>query len=235
VRFKQAALGPVWVLAQPLSILLALTVVFQQVTTVDTGGVPYAAFALPGITVWTFTTTCLAMGSRVFIANKKLVTHVACPRTPFVTASVLSAAPNLLLPLAFTLVTVVWLTGLPPVQVLLLPLLVAALVVLVWSLTLVAASLNVRFRDVSNVVPFVLQGGLFLTPIGYPLSSVDGWLEALLYLNPFTGLIEAWRWALLGSSLDPLLAAITAVETLLALLLGWRLFSRLETRFADII
>jgi lipopolysaccharide transport system permease protein len=235
VRFKQAALGPVWVLAQPLSILLALTVVFQQVTTVNTGGIPYAAFALPGITVWTFTSTCLAMGSRVFIANKKLVTHVACPRTPFVTASVLSAAPNLLLPLVLTIGTVIWLTGLPPVQVVLLPLLVAGLVALVWSLTLIFASLNVRFRDVSNVVPFVLQGGLFLTPIGYPLSSVDGWLKVLLYLNPFTGVIEAWRWALLGTSIDPVLAAITAVETVLALVLGWRLFSRLETRFADII
>jgi lipopolysaccharide transport system permease protein len=132
-------------------------------------------------------------------------------------------------------VTVVWLTGLPPVQVLLLPLLVAALVVLVWSLTLVFASLNVRFRDVSNVVPFILQGGLFLTPVGYPLSSVDGWLEVLLYLNPFTGIIELWRWSLLGSSVDPGLVAVTAGVTLLALVLGWRLFSRLETRFADII
>ena len=229
VRFKQAALGPIWVLAQPLGILLALTVVFQEVTTVDTGGIPYAAFALPGITVWTFATTCLAMGSRTFIANKKLVTHVACPRTPFVTASVLSAAPNLLLPLGMTLVSVVALLGVPPLQIVAFP------VLLVWSLTLVFASLNVRLRDVSNVVPFLLQGGLFLTPIGYPLASVDGWLQVLLYANPFTGIIELWRWALLGSAIDALLVAVTVVETTLALLLGWRLFARLEVKFADII
>jgi ABC-type polysaccharide/polyol phosphate export permease len=235
VRFKQAALGPVWVLAQPLAILLALTVVFQEVTTVDTGGIPYAAFALPGITVWTFVTTCLAMGSRVFIANKKLVTHVACPRTPFVTASVLSAAPNLLLPLAITVPTVVVLSGTPPVQVVLFPLLLALLIALVWSLTLVFASLNVRLRDVANVVPFLLQGGLFLTPIGYPLASVDGWLQVLLYANPFTGVIEMWRWALIGSPIDAVLVAVTLGETALAVVLGWRLFARLEVRFADII
>jgi ABC-type polysaccharide/polyol phosphate export permease len=235
VRFKQAALGPIWVLAQPLAILLALTVVFQEVTTVDTGGVPYAAFALPGITVWTFVTTCLAMGSRTFIANKKLVTKVACPRTPFVTSSILSAAPNLVFPLVLTIVVVVVTTGLPPVQFALLPVVLVLLIGLVWSVTLVLASLNVRLRDVANFVPFLLQGGLFLTPIGYPLSSVDGLLEVALYLNPLSGIIEALRWTLTGGSLDLVLVGITAGMTGLAMAAGWMLFSRLEVRFADII
>jgi ABC-type polysaccharide/polyol phosphate export permease len=235
VMYKQSALGPLWLLIQPLGILGAFTVVFHGVASVDTAGIPYALFALVGVTVWTFVQTAISSGTRAIIINKKLVKNVACPRLPFATASVAAAIPNLLLPLLLTLAGVFVLGRSLPLNALLLPACIAWLLFLVWSLVLLFSATNVPFRDVTSVVPFLLQGAIFLTPVAYPLSEAPSTLAALLHLNPFTGLIEFWRWSLLGSDVDTVVVGAALVETLVIAVAGWQVFTRLEPRFADVI
>jgi ABC-2 type transport system permease protein len=235
VRHKQAALGPLWLFIQPLGILAAFTVVFNGVAQVDTSGVPYPLFALVGITVWTYVSATLAFGVRTHITNREIIRYVDCPRIAFVTSTILSSLPNLAVPLVFTILGIFALGRELPVNSLLLPVAIAWLLLLLWGLVLGLSAANVRFRDVNALVPFFLQGGIFLTPIAYPLSDVPDKLDEILALNPFTGVIEFWRWCLLGAPLDERAVLIAAAGTVLTTVIGWRLFTRLEVRFADLI
>jgi ABC-type polysaccharide/polyol phosphate export permease len=233
--YKQAALGPIWLLLQPLAVLAAFTVAFDGVANVDTKGVPYVLFALVGITVWTYTSAVIATGVRSQLVNMRLIQFVDLPRIAFVTATIVSSLPILLVPLAFTFATMFFVDHGLTLAVLCLPAALTWLLALLYALTLGLSALNVRFRDVKALIPLFLQGGLFLTPLGYPLSAVPDNLALILSLNPFTGVVEFWRWCLLGIS--PELTSIWTglAGTAVIAIAGWRVFTRLEVRFADLI
>ena len=235
VRYKQAALGPLWLFIQPLGILVAFIVVFDGVAQVDTSGVPYALFALVGITVWTFASASLAYGVRAQITNREIIRYVDCPRLAFVTSTIVASLPNLAVPLLLTFASMAVLGHAPPIAILALPLCIAWVFLLLWGLALGLSAANVRFRDVNAFVPFFLQGGMFLTPIAYPLEEAPPRLADILMLNPFSGVIELWRWSMLGAELNLAAVIIAALGTAIILVLGWRLFTRLEVRFADLI
>lgn len=234
-RYKQSALGPLWLVIQPLGMLGAFTVVFGGVAEVDTQGVPYALFAVVGVTVWTFISTALGTGVRAHVANQKLIKLVPCPRIAFVTANTLATLPYLAAPLLLTFVAIA-LAGHPlPIEVLALPLIAVWLCGIVFALTLLLSAVNVRFRDVGQMIPFVLQGGLFLTPVAYPLAEGGASLQTVLAFNPLTGVLEAWRWSLLGTSPDELALIVATAATPVLFATAWYVFTRLETRFADVI
>lgn len=235
IRYKQSFLGPFWLLLQPLGILGAFTVVFAGVADVPTDGVPYGLFALVGITVWSFVNIALGVGVRAHLTNHKLIKLVPCPRTAYVSASVLSSLPNLVIPLVLTLAVIPlvgWSVG---PQLLALPALIVWLFVFLWSATNFLAALNVRVRDVGALLPFLLQGGLFVTPVGFSLEGTSGLLAVVLACNPLTGIIESWRWCLLGTSPDPLALAVSAGATVVTAVAGWLVFRRLEPSFADVV
>jgi ABC-type polysaccharide/polyol phosphate export permease len=235
VRYKQAALGPLWLIIQPLGILAAFTVVFDGVTQVPTGDTSYPLFALVGITVWTAVGSILTFGVRTNLLNRRLITLVWCPRVAFVTSSLVSALPNLIAPLLLTLLAIPLLGEAIPLAALALPVAVAWLLVLCWVLSLGLSAANVRFRDVNAIVPFLIQGGLLFTPVAYPLSQAPANLQEILRFNPFTGIIEFWRWSLLGLEADWQSVGIAAAMTVVIAIVSWRLFTRLEVRFADLI
>jgi ABC-type polysaccharide/polyol phosphate export permease len=234
-QYKQAALGPIWLVVQPLAVLAAFTVVFDSVAQVDTSGIPYGLFALVGVTVWTFVSAVLAFGTRSQLANKRLIMYVDCPRIAFPTSTIVSSLPVLGVPLALTLISIPLMGEQLTLNALALPVAVAWLLVLVWGMTLGLSAANVRFRDINSVVPFLLQGGLFLTPLAYPLSAVPENLALALSFNPFTGVVEFWRWTLLGAELDGSAVGIGLAVTAVVLVAGWRVFTRMEVRFADLI
>lgn len=235
IRYKQSFLGPVWLLLQPLGILGAFTVVFAGVAKVPTQGVPYGLFALVGITVWSFVNLALSVGVRTHQTNAKLIKLVPCPRTAYVSAALVSSLPNLIIPLVLT-IAVIPVAGWRIVpQLALLPVFVAWLFVFLWSMTNLLAALNVRIRDVGSILPFVLQGGLFLTPVGFAIDGTHGLLTLVLSLNPLSGVIEGWRWCMLGTSPNTLALFVSLVTTVLAALVGWDVFRRLEPSFADVV
>jgi len=219
---------------QPLGMLGAFTVVFGGVADVDTGQVPYALFALVGVTVWTFISSAMGAGVRAHVMNQKLIKLVPCPRVVFVTANLLATLPYLAAPLILTLLAIPLIHGLP-LAVLTLPLAIAWLCVLVYGWNLLLSSVNVRFRDVGQMIPFVLQGGLFLTPVAYPLSEASPSLQTVLACNPMTGVLELWRWCLLGTPPDQLALIVAVASTPLLMVGAWYVFARLEPRFADVI
>jgi lipopolysaccharide transport system permease protein len=234
IKYKQSALGPLWLVLQPLGMLLAITLAFSKVTSVPTGNVPYVVFALVGLAVWTYVQMTITVSPQVLQSNQQVVRRSPCPRLAFVTGTLISVLP----PLAVVLVASVAaaaISGHLGIEALAMPVLIVWLVVLMWGFTLLVTAIGGRFRDAVALAPVVVQAGIFLTPVGYPLSAVPGSFAKVLALNPVSGVIEAWRWSLLGIAPDGFAVVVALVATLVVTVLGWYVFGRMETRFSDYV
>jgi lipopolysaccharide transport system permease protein len=233
IKYKQSALGPLWLVLQPLAMLLAVVVAFSAVTNVSTGDVPYVVFALAGLAVWTYVQMTVSVAPMTFPSNQPLVRRSPCPRVALVTGTLIGTLPPMGVVLGVTIVAAAISSELP-VQVLLLPLMVIWLMVFMWGATLLAAALAARFRDVVAFAPLIVTAGIFLTPVGYPLNTSDQ-VASVLAFNPVSGLIEAWRWSLLDLSPDLFAVGVAAGWTVGLVFFGWYVFGRMETRFADYV
>jgi lipopolysaccharide transport system permease protein len=232
VKYKQSLLGPLWLIFQPLALLAAFLVAFRGLADVQSG-VPYVLFALVGLAVWAFLQASMTIGTASLITNIMLVRFTPCPRFAFPLAAVIASLPALAVTGLAALIAAA-VTGRVSPRVLVLPLGIVWLFLLTCGLVALAASFTVRYRDMLSAMPFLLQVGLFLAPVGYPLSELSSTVRALVDLNPLTGLIEAWRWMVISGyvpSFEPI--AISIVETGLLVAIGWFVFSRLETTMAD--
>jgi lipopolysaccharide transport system permease protein len=234
VKYKQSALGPVWLLIQPAGMLAAITLAFSGVTNVNTGNVPYVVFGLVGVCVWNFISMSIAVAPQAFLGNASLIRRSPAPRLAFVSASILANAPLLGFMFTVTATTAIIAMGIH-LQILAMPLLIAWLLVFAWSVVLLVAPVASRFRDAVAVVPLVIQVGVFLAPIGYSLQSAPSNIKLLLSVNPVTGIVESWRWALLGTHPAWGVVGISAGWTLILLMLGWRVYKRMEVRLADFV
>lgn len=232
-KYKQSALGPLWLVLQPLGMLLAITIAFSKVTSVNTGDVPYVVFALVGLAVWTYVQMTISVAPMTLPSNQQVVRRSPCPRVALVTGTLIAVLPPLAVVLVASVAAAAISTGLP-VQALTMPLMVAWLILLMWGFTLLVAALGGRFRDAVAFAPLVVQAGIFLTPVGYPLSAAGSFAKVLAF-NPASGLIEAWRWSLLGIAPDGFALGVALAETVVLVLLGWYVFGRMETRFADYV
>jgi ABC-type polysaccharide/polyol phosphate export permease len=233
-KYKQSALGPLWLLIAPMGMLFAITIAFSGVTDVNTGDVPYVLFALVGLVVWTYVQLSVTVGAQAIVGNYSLVRRSATPRIAMITGTLIGNLPPLGVLLAAAFVLGFILEGLPP-QVVLVPLLLVWLIFFVGVLTLLIASITVRFRDVIALLPLLIQAGLFVTPVGYDIDGAPQNIQTLLSLNPASGLIEAWRWAMLDMAPDMTIIAISGVWTVVLAFVGWRVFAKLEVFFADVI
>jgi lipopolysaccharide transport system permease protein len=231
-RYKQSALGPAWVVFQPLALLAAFTVGFRTVAHVHTSGVPYAVFALAGLAVWTYFQAVTMVGTGSIVNNYPLVRWTACPRLALPLATLVSSLPSFLVP-GLAAVVAAAAAGYLWIGWLLLPLMCLWLSILVGGSAILLSALTVRARDVLSVVPFMLTVTLFLSPVAYGTTRLSPLLRALISLNPLTGLLEAWRWSLLGVSPSSAAVIISLVLTTVGALIAWRLFAVLEVRMAD--
>jgi ABC-type polysaccharide/polyol phosphate export permease len=233
VKYKQAALGPLWLLIGPLGMLVAITIAFSGVTNVDTSGIPYVLFALTGLMVWTVIQLSVSLGALAIVANASLVRRSPAPRVALVTGSMLGNVP----PIAVMLLLALGgsaVSGHLPIQALLLPVLLAWLVSFTLSLALLFSALTARFRDTVAVLPLLIQAGVFVSPVGYSLKGAPKNIHTLLTLNPVSGFIEAFRWAIVDLP-DPQWSTVMIAVgwTVLAVSVGWRVFARMEVDFAD--
>jgi homopolymeric O-antigen transport system permease protein len=233
VKYKQAALGPLWLLIGPLGMLVAITIAFSGVTNVDTSGIPYVLFALTGLMVWTVIQLSVSLGALAIVANASLVRRSPAPRVALVTGSMLGNVP----PIAVMLLLALGgsaVSGHLPIQALLLPVLLAWLVSFTLSLALLFSALTARFRDTVAVLPLLIQAGVFVSPVGYSLKGAPENIHTLLTLNPVSGFIEAFRWAIVDLP-DPQWSTVMIAVgwTVLAVSVGWRVFARMEVDFAD--
>jgi lipopolysaccharide transport system permease protein len=232
-KYKQSALGPLWLVLQPLGMLAAITIAFSKVTSVDTGDVPYVVFALVGLAVWTYVQMAITVAPQTLPSNQQVVRRSPCPRIAFVTGTLISVLPPLAVVLAASIVAAA-ISGSLPVEALALPLLIVWLIVLMGGFTLLVTALGGRFRDAVALAPLVVQAGIFLTPVGYPLDAAGSFAKVLAF-NPVSGVIEGWRWSLLGIAPDGFAIGVGLAETVGVALLGWYVFGRMETRFSDYV
>jgi lipopolysaccharide transport system permease protein len=233
VKYKQSMLGPLWLVFQPLALLAGFLVAFQGLADVQTSGIPYVTFALVGLSAWAFFQASMTIGAASLITNMAFVRYTPCPRPAFPVAAIIASLPSFAVTAAGALVAAAA-TGVLSPRVLLLPLGLAWLVALTVGVIAIVSALAVRYRDIISALPFLLQVGLFLAPVGYSLAELSSAVRVIVDLNPLTGVIEAWRWMMLDgyeASFEPL--GVSLVATALLLVAGWWVFTRIETTMAD--
>lgn len=232
VKYKQSLLGPLWLVFQPLALLAVFIITFRGLADVQSG-VTYVVFALAGLSVWSFFQASMTIGTASMVSNVTLIRFTPCPRLSFLVAGLIASLPVYAVTMVAAIVAAA-VTGSLSARALLLPLGLAWLFLLTLGVVAITASLTVRFRDILAALPFFLQLGLFLAPVGYPLRELGPTVRTILDLNPLTGLIEAWRWMLISGYSPPFEpVGVSLVLTPLIVLAGWMIFSRLETTMAD--
>lgn len=236
VRYAQAAIGAAWALLQPVLLMAIFTLFFGRLAKIPSDGLPYAVFAFTGLVPWTFFTNAVGSATQSLVTNVNLVTKVYFPRATLPLASIASWLPDLAIAAAL-LVVLFPVYGLRPAwTALFLPAVAALAVLAAASVSMGLAALNVRYRDVRYAVPFLLQLWLFVTPVVYPATLVPTRFRFLLALNPMTGVVEGFRWALLGHTSPPWgLLAVSTASALVVLTIGAAYFGRVEQDFADVI
>jgi lipopolysaccharide transport system permease protein len=236
LRYKQTALGVAWAVIQPLFTMVVFSIFFGTLAKVPSDGVPYALFALVGLLPWQLFAFALTQSSQSLVAEQRLITKVYFPRLIVPLASVLSGLADFLVAFVLVLVMMALNAVLPTWNLLAVPLLVLFAVLTALAVGLWLAALNVRYRDVRYAVPFLTQVWMFATPVAYPSSLVPSAYRPLYGLNPMAGVVEGFRWALLGLGEPPAALMSVSVLTVLALLVGGMYyFRRLEREFADIV
>lgn len=235
-RYKQTLAGVTWVIIQPVLTMLVFTVFFSRWLNVSSGDVPYPVFAFCALVPWTYFVHSLTMASNSIVSQQMVISKIYFPRMLLPLASVLGGLVDLLASL-FVLVPLMLYYGyLPGWQLLTLPLFVLLALLTALGVGLWLAAINVRFRDVSQAMPFVTQLWLFATPVAYPITLVPEAIRPFYALNPMTSVVEGFRWALTGDGELPLrMMLISGSAAMITLLTGLYWFRREEVRFADLV
>jgi lipopolysaccharide transport system permease protein len=236
VRYKQTVIGAAWTVIQPLLTIVIFTLVFQNFVKMPSDGVPYPLFSFTGLLPWNYFAKALNNGINSVVGSANLITKVYFPRLILPISAVLSGLIDFGISFLCLLGMMIWFGLMPGWGVLALPLFLLLAVLTALSIGLWLAVINVRYRDVGQAIPFLIQLWLFVSPVAYPLSVVPEKWRVLYSLNPMTGVIEGFRWALLGKPmLDILPIAISIVVVLALLFAGTRFFRRMEETFADVV
>ena len=235
VRYKQTALGAAWAVIQPLFTMVVFSVFFGRLAKLPSDGVPYPVFSYCALVPWTYFATALTMSSNSLVDHARLITKVYFPRLLVPAASVLAGLVDLAIASTVLVGMMLYYGIAPGPAVILLPGFVLLATATALGVGLWLSALNVQYRDVRYTLTFLVQFWLFLTPVAYSSSLVPPQWRALYGLNPMTGVVEGFRWALLGRADPPgPMLLVSAVSVVLLLLGGLFYFRRMERRFADV-
>jgi len=237
LRYRQTALGVIWVVLQPLLAAGILSFVFGSVANLKApAGVPYFVFTLAGMTAWNAFSNTLTRSGGVMVGNATMIQKVFFPRLLLPLSTVLSTLLDVAVSLVLMAVLMIVSGVAPGVELILLPVWLALVLLLSLGAGLAAGALMVRYRDVQYVLPVAVQFLLFASPVAYPLSAVPAHAQRLFELNPLTGLLEGFRWSLIATPAPSVgLACYAAGASVAIFVLGLGLFNRLERQFADVI
>lgn len=237
VRYKQTVMGAAWAIIQPFFTMVVFSVFFGRLAKIPSDGIPYPIFSYTALVPWAFFANGLTQSSNSLVGGARLIKKVYFPRLAMPIATVLSGGVDFLLAFLVLLGMMLVYGIVPTVNVLWLPLLLLLSMVTSLGTGLWLSAMNVQFRDVHYIVPFIAQFWMFITPIAYPSSLIEDPLLRTLYgINPMAGVVEGFRWALLGRGTAPGPILVASSLAALALLIsGAFYFRRMEKTFADVV
>jgi lipopolysaccharide transport system permease protein len=238
VRYKQTIIGLAWAVIRPLLTMIVFTIVFGKLAKLPTeGSAPYALMVFAGLLPWQFFSTALSESSGSLIGNANLISKVYFPRLIVPTAAVVVAFVDFLVTLSLLAATMAWYRFVPDVKIVLLPVFVVLAFLASLGPGLWITALNVKYRDFRYVIPFIVQFGLYVSPIGFSSSVVPEEWRLLYSLNPMVGVIDGFRWAVLGGESRIYMPGFLVSCAVIAffLWLGIRKFRNMEKSFADLI
>lgn len=236
VRYKQTAIGVVWALVRPALTMLVF-VLFRRFVGLERTSVPDPILVLAAVLPWQFFASALTESSNSLIANTNLISKVYFPRLIVPFAAVVTALADFVITLAMLAVLMVWYQFVPGWQIVVLPVFVLLTLALAIGAGLLLAALNVEYRDFRYVVPFIVQFGLFISPIAFTTAQVPERWRSLYALNPLVGIIDGFRWTIIGDrvAVSPYAIVMSVVVTAVVVLLGVWYFRAMERHFADVI
>ena len=236
VRYKQTAIGATWAILQPLMTMVIFTVIFGHFAKIPSDGLPYPIFAYTALLPWTYFASALSRSSSSVVAEAHLISKVYFPRAVLPLAGTVSGIIDFAVAFPLLLGMMIWYGIMPAWGLLALPLFLLLALATALAVGLWCSALNVRYRDVGYTIPFLTQCWMYASPVAYPLSLVPENWRFFYSLNPMTGVIEGFRWALLGKQgPDFVVMAVSTVVVALLLVGGLVFFKHMERTFVDVV
>jgi lipopolysaccharide transport system permease protein len=236
IRYKQTALGATWAIIQPFFTMVVFSLFFGRLAKVPSDGVPYPIFSFAALVPWTFFANGLSQSSNSLVGSANLISKIYFPRLVIPISTVISGVIDFALAFAVLLVMMLYYGVIPTLNVLWVPFFLLLALVASLGVGLWLSALNVEYRDVRYMVPFITQFWMFATPIAYPSSLLSEPWRTLYGLNPMVGVVEGFRWALLGTGVGPgPIIVVSSAASLIILIGGAFYFKRMEKNFADVV
>lgn len=236
VRYKQTALGASWALIQPFFTMVVFSLFFGKLAKVPSDGVPYPIFSFAALVPWTFFSVSLTNSSNSLVGSSNLIKKVYFPRLAIPIATVLSGLVDFAIAFVMLIGMILWYGRTVTANVLWLPFFLLLALVTTLGVGLWLSAMNVQYRDVRYIVPFLTQFWLFATPVAYPSSLLAGKWRAVYALNPMVGVVEGFRWSLLGTNTAPgTVVIVSSIAAVVMLVSGAFYFRRMERTFADVV
>jgi lipopolysaccharide transport system permease protein len=236
VRYKQTVIGAAWAVLQPFLTMVVFSIIFGRLMNVSSGAVPYPVFSFTALLPWTFFSTAISRSGTSLVLSANLISRVYFPRLIVPLAAVLGATVDFAIAFVILLGMLLFYGIVPGIAILALPFFIVVAILTAFGVGFWLSALNVKYRDVAYVIPFLTQFWLFVTPVVYSSSIVPQQWRLLYGLNPLAGVIEGFRWALLGQGSAPSgLIAISLVTVVALLVTGLVYFHHVENEFADVV
>ncbi|MFH0895775.1 MAG: ABC transporter permease [Bacteroidota bacterium] len=235
VRYAQTFLGLAWAVLQPLCILLILTFIFGNIIPVDTLNIPYPLFAISGMAGWTYFSFVMSQAGDSIISHQSMIQKIYFPRILIPFSKAMTGLIDFAISLLFVLVLLIYYRHSPGASLLYLPVFVLLTLITSLAAGIWISALTVRFRDFKHIVPFIVQLGLYATPVGYPSSLVPEKYQMIYFLNPMAGIVEGFRWCLLNTAAPPQHIWISFAVVFLLFISGLFYFKKMEYIMADIV
>lgn len=235
IRYKQTVVGVLWVILQPLISMIIFSVLFGRFVRIDTGNIPYSLFSFCGLVIWTYIQTTINNSSNSLIGNTNLITKIYFPRLIIPVSAAGAGLVDLFINMIVLAIIMIFYRADVHFQILLAPLFLFQAVLISVAVGTLLSALNARFRDVKQILPFMLQLWMFASPVLYPLTLFPEKWRWTLALNPLTGVIEGFRASLFGNEFDFFAIGCSLVITVFLLFISIIVFQRMESDFADYI
>jgi lipopolysaccharide transport system permease protein len=235
VRYKQTALGAAWAIIQPVLMMVVFSLFFGKLAGVKSDGIPYPIFTFCALLPWQLFAHALTESSNSLVANERLITKVYFPRLVVPIAAVLGGLVDFAVAFVILLFMMLYYGIVPTRAIVTLPAFILLAVLTALAVGLWLSTLNVKYRDVRYTINFLIQFWLFATPVAYPSSIVPERWRALYGLNPMAGVVEGFRWALLGTQPPGAMLAVSIAVVIVLLIGGLYYFRRMEQEFADVV